>query len=106
MNENTAVRDELARLAGWENHPEYGWCHADEQYIDGRPHPIPNTLDAAATLPEGWEAFKNQTHGWWARFRVGELHIPVRKTNTGDEKADRFALRLAVEKIEHERKAK
>ena len=133
MNENTKVRDELARLAGFEERRcqnktgigspfYYSWFKdgkPDSDYSNGyRPHPIPNTLDEAAKLPEGWWYWVNY-HGRTDGLKAGEAireavcceAVPKHgirrvRVEADTELAARFALRLAVEKIEHERRAK
>lgn len=118
MNDNTEVRDELARLAGWRfvqstdtaafphwvNDDGSPCLDAESEYV----HPIPNTLDEAAKLHSDW--------GWnEVVFAPGGRRATAsayRKSTTGmrtsgfqlDEKAARFCVRLAVEKIEHERR--
>jgi hypothetical protein len=103
VNENTEVRDELARLAGWKRIGSV-WVHGEEQ-VEVEDHPIPNTLDHAAKLPEGWgwDYMAMEADGmWYARaYRPGETLVTMRGPT---ELAARFALRLAVEKIEHERR--
>lgn len=98
MNPNTmtieAIRDELARREGWENHPEYGWCHPDVQYEDGRPHPIPATLDEAAKIGNGWmvRVYVNE-HGVTIAHATKDDAVFER---TGDAEMEaRFRLRLA-----------
>jgi hypothetical protein len=117
VNENTEVRDELARLAGWRfvqftstasfphwivaDDDEYPCLDAEGEYV----HPIPNTLDEAAKIGGDWmvRVYVNQ-HGVTIAHATNDDAVFER---TGDtELAARFALRLAVEKIEHERKAK
>lgn len=105
MNENTEVRDELAGLAGWIRYSTGGWRNVDGRFSFD---PIPNTLDEAAKLHSDW--------GWnEVVFAPGGRRATAsayRKSTTGmrtsgfqlDEKAARFCVRLAVEKIEHERR--
>ena len=102
MNENTEVRDELAGLAGWIRYSTGGCRNVDGRFSFD---PIPNTIDAAATLPEGWVYD-------YVDFCLGPIVACAKKNGEhvhGEgptELAARFALRLAVEKIEHERKNK
>jgi len=118
VNDNTEVRDELARLAGYEKRecenrtgigsPIYcAWFKngmPDGDIFNGyRDHPIPNTLDELLRLPPGWAWYRNQTHGLYA-IKEDRSHLPVRVGNSGDIMLDAARLRLAVEKIEHERK--
>ncbi len=108
MNDNTEVRDELARLAGWRNIAGIGWCHPNVS-DDVIQHPIPNTLDEAAKLPEGWAWFVRHCRiprGEWEAQAVWLDGVREDAIGYGDtEKEARFSVRLAVEKIEHERKA-
>ncbi len=126
MNDNTEVRDELARLAGWtkttpamcDHQPVPIGSQWHRSTGSGSPgsltwciHPIPNTLDEASKLPQGW--FWSSIHDRSDRFcraaasrisngiahEVGGMWKP-------SEKTARFETRLAVEKIEHERRNK
>lgn len=103
MSDNIEARDYIARANGWAwgefNHrldTITGWHKVTGKIV--RPsyyHPIPNTLDEAAKLPDDWT---------WAKWGDGVYVAQCRKNtqvqlevvDTGDEKADRFALRLAV----------
>lgn len=102
---NQAVRDRLAGMMGW----EYKLCidpaveGSMRAWTDGKAilfyghHPIPNTLDsAAACLPPKWRWFREP-------YRIGNViwvacteSKTVRVPDTGDEKADRFALAEAA----------
>lgn len=109
MNDNTEVRDELARLAGWKRIGSV-WVHAEEQ-VEVEDHPVPNTLDHAAKLPEGWvwDCISRSANGAWyamAWGSSGEIGCRKQGMQGTTELTARFALRLAVEKIEHERKNK
>jgi len=121
-----SVRDRIAELEGWAKHLANGATPADGEdgfywMKGGRmqwDHPIPDTLDEAAKLPEGWggeQVFRmvNAPYRWYAkarrigqtRWRYGpedsdgeaELLDPHAWGDT--EKEARFALRLAV--LEH-----
>lgn len=92
------IRDELARREGWENHPEYGWCHPGVQYEDGRPHPIPATLDEAAKFPEGWKwSVWTDIHKDVSTIRAQAYEVGGREVySSGDTEMEaRFRLRLA-----------
>ena len=112
MNDNTEVRDALARLAFWcKPDPERGrrFWYNEKTAKHSADHPIPNTLDEAAKLPEGWfwSALHDRSNG---DFRVAACHIgkAIRHEVVGmwkpSEKTARFETRLGVEKIEHERR--
>lgn len=112
------IRDELARLAGWEYRDVYmahRWVKDGRCYIK---HPIPATLEEAAKLPEGWRWDVSSdplpTVRGWTAFAPGRAtgaslvraltddnyvsHVKV--PYTGSELYDRFALRLACERAE------
>jgi hypothetical protein len=123
-----SVRDRIAELERWElvkfidlTRPGsiLRWCHSELDWeLEHEVHPIPDTLDEAAKLPEGWggeQVFRmvNAPYRWYAmarrigqtRWRYGpedsdgeaELLDPYAWGDT--EKEARFALRLAV--LEH-----
>ena len=112
------LRDWHAREAGWENHPDDGWCHPDHEYILDRPHPYQPTIDGAASaMPEGWRwgrGCRTRDHliGCWyasrsltcdqmATMRHHEITnalAQVHCLDTGDEIHDRYLLaKLAKE---------
>jgi hypothetical protein len=113
VNDNTEVRDELARLAYWRKpDPERGrlyWSN-DKTAQHSETHPIPNTLDEAATLHSdwGWNEVVFAAGGSRATASAYRKSAPGMQTSgfRVDEKAARFHVRLAIEKIEHERKNK
>lgn len=111
MNDNTEVRDELARLAFWcKPDPERGrrFWYNEKTAKHSADHPIPNTLDEASKLPDGWVwdcielGFDNE---WYALARKDQAPERLYRGTYGrSETAVRFLVRLAVEKIEHERR--
>lgn len=113
MNENTEVRTQLVVLAGYiPQHTSGGgtlygkWGTTGIAYRWSLDDLIPNTLDEAAKLPEGWDSWTFERVEKTYVLRVWNERYPKKYVDSvGDtELAARFALRLAVEKIEHERK--
>lgn len=114
MSDNIEIRDKLAEAEPrrWRrvpSSPTISFEHWIDQHgqpsldiSDGEPtHPIPNTIDgAAACLREGWEWQRYYDAGrslWWVAVPprpIGCEHVRV--PDTGDEKADRFALAFAA----------
>lgn len=104
-----SVRDRIAELEGWAKHLANGATPADGEdgfywMKGGRmqwDHPIPDTLDEAAKLPEGWawkRCFDARGHEVWEAFRGQPCHV-ISIPDTGDIKTGLFTLRLAV--LEH-----
>jgi hypothetical protein len=98
-DETTAARDWHAHRAGWtfkvwDNGGE-GWRreHPDRreyEYHEG--HPMPNTLDGAASaMPPGWEWRRYGGEGWRAFTTSGEL-LQANVPDTGNEIHDRYLL--------------
>ncbi len=111
MNDNTEVRDELARLAFWcKPDPERGrrFWYNEKTAQHSADHPIPNTLDEASKLhPDwGWNEVVFAAGGSRATASAYRKSTPGMQTSgfQFDEKAARFCVRLGVEKIEHERR--
>jgi hypothetical protein len=109
VTDNRELRDELARVLGWKQHPEIPrvWWGPAQTFDDEgtATHPIPNTLDAAAAcLPEGWTWWK--VAGAWLSCVPGKADEgkAVEVPDTGDEIADRFALALAAHKAKESRR--
>ncbi len=117
--DNREVRDELAKLMGWRpvgptNQIAFSHWVNDRgdpyQDPDGflGSHPIPNTLDSAdAAMPEGWDWVRvplppfpgKQVFHWYATNSTFSVEVP----DTGDRKADLFALALAARKAQEPR---
>ena len=123
------VRDKLAELDGWKKERVVdpaldgtfpAWVKGASRFLYGA-HPIENTLDEAAKLPEGYrverrncrtmnrwcyDVWKKLPDGNWTCITIqlaeaGYLeYAPC--IDTGDEKADRFPIRLACELAEKE----
>jgi len=75
VSDNIEARDYIARAEGWRISHRYctaraantvDWFH-DKSNTWHAVHPIPNTLDEAAKLPEGWNIdLRRQRNGKWA----------------------------------------
>jgi len=105
------VRDKLAELRGWEKHRATGSTKEDGEdglywKRKGRmtwDHPIPNTLDEAAKLPEecrGCETIHVGIGNTVAEIVAGPLMGTLAEAPT--ELEARFRLRLACELAEKE----
>lgn len=113
-DETEIVRDKLAALAGWFYHPwgngGGGWCkskrYADEIRMSQYQHPIDDKLEEAAMLPKGWWWEKGCFDGYPDHWRAGKNGMKdVYVKESGDEKLDRFQIRLAAEMAEAAKKA-
>ncbi len=114
MNPNTMTLDEcrdwLAKDAGWTFRSAVGnhWWEQSEGDPGTTTHPIPATLDEAAKLPERytWAKHKNFSGTKMDGIRNYKAYDNRSKIvcvveDTGDEKLDRFRLRVAC--VMHEK---
>lgn len=103
MNPNTMseteCRDWLAYNDGYVKVTSDGWM----KYSKIVAHPIPPTLDEAAKLPEGWMWSHYMGEYWLAGYFPNwnpESRHPAKKSvsmkDSGNERLDRFRLRVAV----------
>ena len=112
MSDNIKVRDEIARMTGYTYVPESSsevhadnylahWVDKDGDVDAFRDHPIPNTLDEAAKLPEGWAVQIHQckdfkgNYAWMAHAYLNNGEADCH-ADCPTELEARFALRLAV----------
>lgn len=91
------VRDELARMDGWNKRPSNNgilWYANNGAWTYFHPHPA--TLDgAAAALPEGWSWIRGGNR--WSGIHPGSVFSwkDTRVPDTGDELLDRYRLALS-----------
>jgi len=105
MKDTTELRDKLAKMYGWEKRRddsamEFWASAADAMRLC---HPIPDTLDCAASaMPVGWTWGKWGDGIWVAHCRA-DTQVAVEVVDTGDEKYDRFKLAIECHEIEAKR---
>lgn len=93
------VKQQVPNYTGFGPPCSYAWFkngEPDANYWNNyRPHPIPATLDAAASaMPEGWR-WTCCSQLWHAIPHEGKPHKHITVPRTGDEIRDRFALAKA-----------
>lgn len=104
MSNNRAIRDEIARELKWIWVVESDRsCWINDNGDESDEHPIPDTLEEAAKMPKGWTWFRMANRGRgdleWSAMAAGNEPKTLQEvyiSDTGDEKPDRFALRLAA----------
>lgn len=107
-------RDWLAKNAGWTIHPERsplgggGFAYVDrwmsqsgQTWLMPLDHPIPDTLDEAAILPEGCVLYnlRQTSIGWFCNASDANGEYLADASGTTELEA-RFRLRVAVEMAE------
>lgn len=102
MTDTTALRDELARLKGYEPfyelHGAGTWNPpGDKSRIVQHPFPDGDLTALAGAWPEGWY-WSRVGSEWSAVSFTGARGTVVEVPDTGDEYADRLALTVAVVK--------